>query len=122
MADPFVIEQSTVVIANGQSLSPEVDVGPKTLVGIITPSTWAAAGISFQASPDGGTTWLELLDQTATAIGVSSITGAQFIAIDPTKLKGVTALKVRSGTSGTPVAQSPGAGGTTLILLRRAVF
>lgn len=117
MADPFVVETSTVAIPNGTPLSPEIDVATKTLVGIITNANWAAAGITLQGSPDG-VNFFELLDQTATAIGCASITGAQFIAIDPTKLKGVTALKVRSGTVGTPVNQT----NVTLTILRRAVF
>ena len=121
MADPFVIEQAQVTIPNGQSLSPEVDIGPKTLVAIITPSQWVAAAITLQASPDGGATWYELVDQTGAAIGSSSVTGSAFIAIDPTKLKGVVALKVRSGTLAVPVNQT-NAQGVLLTLLRRAVF
>jgi hypothetical protein len=121
MADPFVVETVQVTIAQNTSLSPEVDVGPKVLVGLVTPSTWIAASISFQASADGGNTWQELLDQTATAISVSSITGAAFIAIDPTKMKGVNAIKVRSGTSASPVNQT-NSGGVVLTLLKRAVF
>jgi hypothetical protein len=115
------IDYIPVTIASGTALSPEVDIGTKSLVAIAVPSTWIAAGISFQASFDGGVTWAELVDQTATAIQVSSITGAQQIAVDPTKLRGVTALKVRSGTAAAPVNQTAG-GGVTLTLVTRLVF
>ena len=49
-----------------------------------------------------------ILVATATAIGVSSVTGGAYtvIAVDPTKLRGVNCLKLRSGTSGTPVPQT----------------
>jgi hypothetical protein len=120
MADPFLIELATAVIANGQSLSPQVNIGPKPLVGIVTPTNWAAAGITFQASADGGTTWGELEDATASAISIGSITGQAFITLDPAKFKGISALKLRSGTAGTPVAQN-NAGGTSVRLLRRLV-
>ena len=120
MSDPFVVETSTVQIAAGQSLSPEVDVGPKDLVGIIVPANWTTAAITLQASIDG-VTWNELVDQTATAVGCSSLTGgtlSYFVAVDPTKLRGVQALKVRSGTQAVPVVQ---AAQVTLTIVRRYV-
>jgi hypothetical protein len=123
MADPFVEDSIAVAIAHGASLSGQVDIGGKTLVGIVFPATWVTAGLSFQASADGGTTWGELLDTTATAINVASVTGGAevFIAVDPTKWRGVRSIKVRSGTVGSPVAQTA-AGGVTLTLLTRAIF
>lgn len=121
MADPLVLNSIAVQIASGQALSAEVDIGGWTLVGIVVPSNWTTAGLSFQASADGGITWGELQDQTATAIGVSSIAGGTqvFIAIDPTKLRGVRSLKVRSGTAAVPVNQT---NTVTLQLLTRFVF
>lgn len=100
------IDYVTVQIAAGQSLSGEVDIGSKSLVGIVFPSNWTTASLSFQASIDSSA-FGELLDQTATAISVSSVTGGALtvIAIDPAKLRGITALKVRSGTSGVAVNQ-----------------
>ena len=122
MADPFVQEQFQAQISAGQSLSAQVDIGGWTLVGIIVPATWTTAGISLQASYDGGTTWSELVDQTAAAIGCSSLTGgtlSYFVAVDPTKLRGVRSLKVRSGTQAAPVVQ---VGAVTLQLLTRFVY
>jgi hypothetical protein len=40
----------------------------RVLVGIVLLSTWATAGLSFQASPDGGTTWAKLLPLPARRI------------------------------------------------------
>lgn len=109
------IDVLVATIQNGQALSAEVDIGNKTIVGIVTPAGWLAAGLSFQVSVDGGTTWQELLDSTATAISVSSVTGAAAIAMDPTKLRGFNALKVRSGTSGAPVNQTNNPTNVTLL-------
>jgi hypothetical protein len=122
VADPFVVDQVPVTIAQNTALSPEVDVGGKVLVGIKVPSSWVTAGISFQASIDG-VTWAELEDQTATAISVASLTGGTqyLVAMDPTKVRGVRAIKVRSGTAASPVNQTA-SGGVALMLLTRFVF
>jgi hypothetical protein len=122
MADPFLQTQVNAFIASGTALSAEVDIGGMTLVGIFVPAAWVTAGISFQGTIDGST-FGELVDQTNTAITVPSITGgaALFVALDPAKFRAVRALKVRSGTSGTPVNQTA-AGGVTLKLLTRPVF
>lgn len=123
LMDPFVLNPVPVQIAQGSALSAEVDIGGGTLVGISIPAAWVTASLSFQASQDGGATWGELLDQTATAVSVASIAGGAEtqIAFDPTKLRGVRSVKVRSGTSGTPVNQTA-AGGVTLTLLARFIF
>ncbi|SRR5260370_5519345 len=111
----------TAQIAATQSLSPQVNLGAKTLVGLYLPANWTTAGLSFQASADGGATFGELLDQTATAIAVASVAGGAvtFIAFDPAKLRGVNCIKVRSGTSAAPVVQT---NTVTLTLVLRSVF
>jgi hypothetical protein len=125
VADPFVEDSIAVPIAQGASLSAQVDIGGKTLVGIFVPALWAAAGLSFQASPDGGATWGELQDTSATALSVSTITISGgvpvFIAVDPTKWRGIRSLKVRSGTAAAPVNQT-NSGGVSLQLLIREIF
>jgi len=95
----------TVVIANGASLSAAATLGiNRLLVGIQMDSGWDAAALTFQMSPDGGTTWLEM--QGASAVLTYSAAASQYIAIDPTLWRGVTMLKVRSGTVGAPVNQT----------------
>lgn len=116
------IDIQSVTIGAAAALSAEVDIGNKSLVGIVVPANWTTAGISLQASPDGGTTWCELVDQTATAIGCGSLTGGAivyYVAIDPTKLRGPISLKVRSGTQAAPVNQ---VNQVTLQLITRLVF
>jgi hypothetical protein len=98
-------------IAAGTALSAEVDIGSKSLVGLLIPANWTTAlgGISFQVSPDGGATWGELTTQAAAAYAISSVTGgtlAYYVALDPATLKGVQALKIRSGTQAAPVNQT----------------
>jgi hypothetical protein len=93
-----------VTIASGQSLSGEAPLGDGTLCGIAMPAAWTAAGLSFQASVDGGTTWLEMQSISA-ALAVTAAQG-QYIALDPAVWRGINDIKVRSGTSGSAVAQA----------------
>jgi hypothetical protein len=108
MASQMGVTTLPVTIASGQSLSGQVDIGPNTLVGIVIPASWTAAGLTFQASPDGGTTWAELTTSAGAAVSFT-VAGSQFIAVDPTTLRGVLSLKIRSGTPGAPVVQTPAA-------------
>jgi hypothetical protein len=97
--------QTPVLISSGTSLSAEVDLGNKVLVGIAMPAAaWTAAVLTFQASFDGGVTWLNM--QTASAELSYTASFGQYIAVDPTLWRGVNAIKVRSGTAGTPVSQA----------------
>ena len=105
------------VIGASASLSPEIDLGAQTLVGIAMPAAWTAATLSFQVSPDGGNTWLEHTSSAGVATGYTVAAG-QYIAVDPLLWRGVNAVKVRSGTLGSPVNQSAQA---TLQLVCRTV-
>jgi hypothetical protein len=101
----------TATIAAGQSLSGQVSLGQKTLVGIYMPAAWTAADLTFQVSGDGGTTFEEFVVTDLTAanavatVQVHTPAASQFIGLDPAKFRGVNCIKVRSGTSGTPVNQ-----------------
>lgn len=91
-------------IAASGTITPEVDIGPGTLVGIYVPSGWTSAGITFQVTPDGVN-----FGEMYTSAGVEvtfTVAAGQFIAVDPTIWKGARALKVRSGTSASPVTQT----------------
>lgn len=93
----------TVTILNGQSLSNAIGLNPNTLVGIVVPATWTAANLSLQASFDGGQTFGEFADKAAPYAIVAA--AGNFIGLDPAVFRGVTTIKIRSGTSGAPVTQ-----------------
>jgi len=95
-------------IAAGQSLSGAINLGAERARGIVMPGVWTAAVITFQVSVDG-TNFLELLDPRPT-IGYSSSAGytvavSQYVVLDPVIFDGVNIIKIRSGTSGSPVNQ-----------------
>ena len=92
-----------VTIPNGGSLSPAADLRGYVPYGIQMPSAWTAAGLSFQVSDDG-TNFADLYDDTAEytlATGASRAIGFPGGNV----FTGWKYIKVRSGTSGTPVNQ-----------------
>ena len=104
MALPINLATVQTTIANGTALSAEVDMGADTLVGITMPAAWTAAALTFQVSTDGGVTFNEMNSSAGSAVSFT-VAASQYIAVDPTLWRGVNAVKVRSGTSGTPVNQ-----------------
>lgn len=109
----------SVTIPNGGALSNGVSLGEKTLIGIIVSAAWTAAGLTFQASEDGGITWLDLTDSTGTAVTIAAagiIAGGR-VSLDPTPFIGVDTIRLRSGTSAAPVNQ--GAARVLTVIARR---
>lgn len=104
MALVMGVEKIDATILNGASLSDQVNLGAKTLVGIAMPAAWTAAALTFQISIDDGATWLNM--QTSSAELSYTAAASQYVAIDPALWRGVTAVKVRSGTSGAAVNQA----------------
>lgn len=109
---------TTATIANAASLSGSVDLNGRQLVGIMLPAAWTAANLTLQASMDGSTFF------NVYAIGGSEYTAtvtaaSTFIIIPPNDLLGVRYIKLRSGTSGSPVTQGAS---RTITLATRAVY
>jgi hypothetical protein len=96
--------QTPITISNGTALSAALPLGEYVLTGIAMPAAWDAAALTFQVSADGGTTFGEM--QSVSAVVSYTAAAGQYIAIDPTLWRGVNMIKVRSGTSGTPVNQT----------------
>lgn len=99
-----VQERRTVNIANNASLSGEVDLTEKTLVGIIMPASWTAAVLTFAAASASGGTFVPVYDAAGIELTVQAST-SRMIAIAPDALRGARFVKVRSGTSGAAVTQ-----------------
>ena len=111
------IDFQTATIGVGTSLSAEVALGEKTLVGIVMPAGWDAASLTFQATPDDAT-FSELQDGAGSAVSFTVSAGV-FVQVDPTKWRGITGIKVRSGTSGAPVNQTAN---RVLTLVTRTIY
>lgn len=95
---------ATATIASGASLSGAVDLGANFSMARITmPAAWTAAGLSFQTSADG-VTYNEMLDDALSPVSAAVAANSDF-ALNRDVWRGVRYLKIRSGTSGTPVNQ-----------------
>jgi hypothetical protein len=95
---------ATVTIPNGQSESGAVDLNRLSLVALLMPAGWTAAGLSFLGSPDGVT-----YGQLRTASGPVSVAApaaGEYVVLDPSSVFGARYLKVKSGTLAAPVAQA----------------
>jgi len=92
-------------IAENGSLSNAINVDGKRIVGIQTPASWTAADLTFQASFDG-TTFNDVYDEAETEVTVQGA-ASRYTALDAValELSGLPWIKIRSGTTGSPVAQ-----------------
>jgi hypothetical protein len=109
--------KATVTIANGASLSSGFSVGAGVPLALEMPSSWTAANITFQASQDG-TNYSNLYDMSGTEITVV-VAASRYVAMEGINFAGFSYLKLRSGTSGTPVNQ--GGARTSTVVSRKAV-
>ncbi len=95
-----------VTIANGQSLSGQIDLEGYALVGIYMPAAWTTANLTFLASDVTGGTFQDIYDDNGNPANAAANAG-RCIGLD--QIAGVLApfrfLKLRSGTASTPVNQ-----------------
>lgn len=96
------LQAGDVTIANGASLSGAAFVGGR-LSAIIMPAAWTAANLTFQGSEDDST-YNDLYDDAGTEYVVTA-GASRYIVLDPLAFVGVDFVKIRSGTSATPVNQ-----------------
>jgi len=104
-------------IQSGQSLSATLEIAGYRVAGIVMPATWDAAALTVQGSHDGSTfqnvydgDGSELTIQAAASRNLT-LTSVQTLALLAWKQ-----IKIRSGTSGTPVNQT-GARTLTVVLV-----
>jgi hypothetical protein len=93
-----------VTIASGASLSGGADIKGMSLVGIIIPSAWTAADLTFQGSADGGTTYNNVYSSAGVEVQFQ-VSTSRHMVVDPTQFLGMSHIKVRSGTSGSATTQ-----------------
>jgi len=105
MHDSITQKSFATTIASGQSLSDQVAIGALVPIGIVLPGAWTAADLSFAVSHDDGITFSPLFDMAA-EVTASAAAASRYIALDPAKFVGINHLKIRSGTSGSPVNQA----------------
>lgn len=94
----------TATIANGQSLSAAVElVDGASIVGIVMPAAWTTAVLTMQMSHDDST-YNNVYDSLGNEATIQA-GASRYIVLNPSDYIGADALKIRSGTSGSPVNQ-----------------
>src|SRR5690242_19694846 len=89
-------------IASGGSLSPSIDLSDARPVRIVMPSGWDAANLTLQTSLDN-VTFNNVYDEFGSEVTIVAA-ASRAIILDPAKYFALGRyLKLRSGTSGTPV-------------------
>lgn len=98
--------QRTATIANGAALSDVVDLGPEArLKAVQMPAAWTAAALTFQVSTDG-TTFIDLFSSAAEVNFTVAANQMIGLTYDQNSFfERFRYIKVRSGTTGTPVNQ-----------------
>ena len=95
---------TTVTDADGESLSGASAALRGRLVGVITPSGWDTQAMTFQVSHDG-TNYTNLYNE-GTEYSIAGVVASAYNRVDAAMFFGARAVKVRSGTAGTPANQS----------------
>jgi hypothetical protein len=113
----LVFNDATALIPNGAALSNAVMLGSGVLVGIEIPAAWTAASLTYQVSVDG-VTWAELYDDAGNEVTTLVPGVSTMISVTSALFATAKFIKVRSGTSATPVNQGQA---VALILFTRKV-
>ena len=96
-----------VIILATASLSNAVECTGHDILRIVMPAGWDAADLTFQVSDDGGTTFRNLYWDWGPEMVVDAA-AAIVIELSPfVLLHHIDQIKVRSGTAGVPVVQTP---------------
>ena|SRR3990167_4778402 len=94
-------------IASGENSTGEIDLEGFTALAIQTPSAWTTANLTFTATEVTGGTHQDVYDDAGAEVTVTA-SASKVIGIGDTVMKKLRALrfvKIRSGTTGSPVNQ-----------------
>jgi hypothetical protein len=108
----LLVQNTAVIIPNGQTLSSAISTIATTVVGIYVPSTFTTGFIQFQVSQDGITYW-PLYDTSGNAEGIDVVILNSAVWIAPIILAGFNNIKFNAAT--------PQTGDQTLLLALRAI-
>ena len=108
----------TATIANGASLSGEVNIEDYQFIAIKMPADWTPANLTFQASNVSGGTFYDVYNDAGDEItALAAATRIITIDVNSLGLAPLSFIKIRSGTSATAVAQ--GAERTLTLILKK---
>lgn len=90
---------STVLtIANGATLSGNLDAAGMHIVGIAMPAAWTAASLGFDVSFDDAGTWLQVRDSNGLLIALT-VNASEYIALPPALLPTIGLMRLRASVA-----------------------
>lgn len=92
-------------IASSGSLSGVVNMSGHFLAGIIMPSAWDAASLTFQACETSNGTFFDVYKDDGTELSYT-VAASRYVVINPANFIEAPFIKVRSGTSSSAVNQT----------------
>lgn len=92
----------TATIADGQTTSGTINLGDHTLVGVFIPTGFEGTTLTFEASPDGGVTFLTILNEDGTTFTLTC-TASRYVMVDPSRLCGAGVLRLVASVQTGPV-------------------
>lgn len=99
-------DNTTLNLSSGQSLSDSLRfAGGHLPIAILMPSGWDAANLTFQGWDPNAKAWKNIYTNDGTELTYTAA-ASRWIILKPIDFAGVQVLKIRSGTSGTPVTQT----------------
>lgn len=116
---PGKLTTLTATIANGASLSSEVDLSGFVLRAIQMPADWTAANLTLQSKPRSSDTLQNVYDKGGTEFTITAADDRYLVPVgaDAEVLQALAFIKIRSGTAGSAVNQ--GAARTLLLVVER---
>jgi hypothetical protein len=95
------------IAAGATGLSAEVNIGGFELMALEMPTAWTTANLTFKVARETGGTFYDLYDDAGNEVTVTVGGASRTITFDSTALKfaPIEWLKIRSGTTATPVDQ-----------------
>lgn len=117
LAQTVYLSRLPVTIPNGESLTDVINLRDQPVVAIQMPSAWTTADLTFQGSNDG-TNFFDVYTLDGDEYTVAAA-ASRYIVLSPFEFQWARYIKIRSGTSASPVNQ--GATRTLVVVTRRVL-
>lgn len=111
------LSRLTATISNGQAITASIDLRDQPLLAIQMPASWTTANLTFQGSNDG-TNFFDVYNLEGDEYKVTAA-ASRYIVLSPFEFQWARYIKIRSGTTSTPVNQSAD---RTIVLVTRRVL
>lgn len=99
------VYNTTVTIPSGQSLSTPLEINDNLLMALSAPSQWTTANITFQVSYDDSD-YRDLYNDAGEEVVATIVAGKFQFITEPIVFSPFNYVKLRSGTSASPVNQA----------------